>query len=198
MEQPTALSHRHRKRLSQRSRPHRRANLRARRPYGDRGSGFGERRVCQHRRRPSAGPEQCPRSRSTNHRLDIQSHQLRASRQQGSQKRRGIARQDRRCHRSRRVLRNCHQDFSQRNNLNPDNDVTLRAIGGTALRAIALERGIIAAAPFTAEDTFRLLDKGLPMIVNMNETLRSRSASSSPGVRCRKKIRRPPSAFRKP
>jgi hypothetical protein len=55
------------------------------------------------------------------------------------------------------------------------------------LRAIALERGIIAAAPFTAEDTFRLLDKGLPMIVNMNETLRSRSASSSPGVRYRKK-----------
>jgi NitT/TauT family transport system substrate-binding protein len=62
--------------------------------------------------------------------------------------------------------------FLKRNNLDPDKDVTLRAIGGTALRAIALERGIIAAAPFTAEDTIRLLDKGFPMIVNMNEVLR--------------------------
>jgi NitT/TauT family transport system substrate-binding protein len=62
--------------------------------------------------------------------------------------------------------------FLKRNNLDPDKDVTLRAIGGTALRAIALERGIIAAAPFTAEDTIRLLDKGFPMIVNMNEALR--------------------------
>jgi NitT/TauT family transport system substrate-binding protein len=62
--------------------------------------------------------------------------------------------------------------FLKRNNLDPDKDITLRAIGGTALRAIALERGIIAAAPFTAEDTIRLLDKGFPMIVNMNEALR--------------------------
>ena len=62
--------------------------------------------------------------------------------------------------------------FLKKNNLDPDKDVTLRAIGGTALRAIALERGIIAAAPFTAEDTIRLLDKGFPMIVNMNEALR--------------------------
>ena len=61
--------------------------------------------------------------------------------------------------------------FLKRNNLDPDKDVTLRAIGGTALRAIALERGIIAAAPFTAEDTIRLLDKGYPMIVNMNQAL---------------------------
>jgi NitT/TauT family transport system substrate-binding protein len=61
--------------------------------------------------------------------------------------------------------------FLKRNNLDPDKDVTLRAIGGTALRAIALERGIIAAAPFTAEDTVRLLDKGFPMIVNMNQAL---------------------------
>jgi len=48
----------------------------------------------------------------------------------------------------------------------------LRAIGGTALRAIALERGLIAAAPFSAEDTVRLLDKVHPMIVNLNEALR--------------------------
>ena len=61
--------------------------------------------------------------------------------------------------------------FLKRNNLDPDKDVTLRAIGGTALRAIALERGIIAAAPFTAEDTIRLLDKGFPMIVNMKQAL---------------------------
>jgi ABC-type nitrate/sulfonate/bicarbonate transport system substrate-binding protein len=56
--------------------------------------------------------------------------------------------------------------------MDPDRDVTLRAIGGTALRAIALERGVISAAPFTAEDTIRLLDKGFQMIVNLNEALR--------------------------
>jgi ABC-type nitrate/sulfonate/bicarbonate transport system substrate-binding protein len=62
--------------------------------------------------------------------------------------------------------------FLKRHNIDPDRDVTLRAIGGTALRAIALERGVISAAPFTAEDTIRLIDKGYPMIVNLNEALR--------------------------
>ena len=62
--------------------------------------------------------------------------------------------------------------FLKRHNMDPDRDVTLRAIGGTALRAVALERGVIAAAPFTAEDTIRLVDKGFPLIVNLNEALR--------------------------
>ena len=62
--------------------------------------------------------------------------------------------------------------YLKRHSLDPDRDVTLRAIGGTALRAIALERGVISAAPFSAEDTVRLLDKGFPMIVNLNEALR--------------------------
>jgi len=62
--------------------------------------------------------------------------------------------------------------YLKRNNLDPDKDATLRAIGGTALRALALEKGVIAAAPFSAEDTVRLLDKGFPMIVNLNEALR--------------------------
>jgi NitT/TauT family transport system substrate-binding protein len=62
--------------------------------------------------------------------------------------------------------------FLKRHNLDPDRDVTLRAIGGTALRAVALERGVIAAAPFTAEDTIKLLDKGYPMIENLNQALR--------------------------
>src|SRR5215475_13037328 len=62
--------------------------------------------------------------------------------------------------------------YLKRNNLDPDKDVVLRAIGGTALRAVALEKGLIAAAPFSAEDTVRLLDKGHPMIVNLNEALR--------------------------
>jgi NitT/TauT family transport system substrate-binding protein len=62
--------------------------------------------------------------------------------------------------------------YLKRNNLDPDKDATLRAIGGTALRALALEKGLIAAAPFSAEDTVRLLDKGFPMIVNLNEALR--------------------------
>src|ERR1044071_275866 len=62
--------------------------------------------------------------------------------------------------------------YLKKNNLDPDKDAILRAIGGTALRALALEKGIIAAAPFSAEDTIRLLDKGFPMIVNLNEALR--------------------------
>ena len=62
--------------------------------------------------------------------------------------------------------------YLKRNNLDPDKDVTLRAIGGTAVRAVALEKGLIAAAPFSAEDAVRLLDKGFPMIVNLNEALR--------------------------
>jgi NitT/TauT family transport system substrate-binding protein len=62
--------------------------------------------------------------------------------------------------------------YLKKNNLDPDKDVTLRAIGGTAVRAIALEKGLIAAAPFSAEDAVRLLDKGYPMIVNLNEALR--------------------------
>jgi NitT/TauT family transport system substrate-binding protein len=62
--------------------------------------------------------------------------------------------------------------YLKRNNLDPDRDVTLRAIGGTTVRAVALERGLIAAAPFSAEDAVRLLDKGYPMIVNLNEALR--------------------------
>lgn len=62
--------------------------------------------------------------------------------------------------------------FLKRHRIDPDRDVTLRAIGGTALRAIALEKGVINAAPFTAEDTIKLVDKGFPMIVNLNEELR--------------------------
>jgi NitT/TauT family transport system substrate-binding protein len=60
----------------------------------------------------------------------------------------------------------------KRNNLDPDKDVVLRAIGTTVVRAVALERGVIAAAPFTAEDAIRLLDKGYSLIVNLNEALR--------------------------
>ena len=49
--------------------------------------------------------------------------------------------------------------FLKRNNINPK-DVTLRAIGGTVLRAAAIEKGIIAAAPFAPEDTVRLMRSG--------------------------------------
>ena len=62
--------------------------------------------------------------------------------------------------------------FLKRNNLDPDRDVLLRTIGGSAVRAVALERGLIAAAPFSAEDTVKLLDKGYRLIVNLNQVLR--------------------------
>jgi NitT/TauT family transport system substrate-binding protein len=62
--------------------------------------------------------------------------------------------------------------YLKRNNIDPDRDVALRAIGQTVVRAGALEKGLIAAAPFSAEDAVKLLDKGFPMIVNFNQALR--------------------------
>ena len=57
--------------------------------------------------------------------------------------------------------------FLKKNNLNPDKDVVLRAIGGTVLRAAAIEKGIIAAAPFSPEDAVRLMRSGYSVISNM-------------------------------
>lgn len=62
--------------------------------------------------------------------------------------------------------------YLKRNNIDPDKEVVLRAIGQTVVRAGALEKGLIAAAPFSAEDAVKLLDRGYPMIVNFNEALR--------------------------
>jgi len=61
--------------------------------------------------------------------------------------------------------------FLRRQGIDPEKDVTLRAIGGTVLRAGALEKGIIAAAPFSPEDAVRLMRKGYPMIANLSESL---------------------------
>ena len=61
--------------------------------------------------------------------------------------------------------------FLKKNNINPDKDVVLRAIGGTVLRAAAIEKGIIAAAPFSTEDAVRLMKAGYGVISNMNESL---------------------------
>jgi ABC-type nitrate/sulfonate/bicarbonate transport system substrate-binding protein len=49
--------------------------------------------------------------------------------------------------------------------------VILRAIGGTVLRAAAIEKGLIAAAPFSTEDAVRLIRAGYVVISNMNESL---------------------------
>ena len=61
--------------------------------------------------------------------------------------------------------------FLKKHNINPDKDVVLRAIGGTVLRAAAIEKGIIAAAPFSTEDAVRLIRAGYSVISNMNESL---------------------------
>ena len=61
--------------------------------------------------------------------------------------------------------------FLRRRGIDPDKDVTLRAIGGSALRATALEKNIVAGAPFTPEDTVRLMRIGFPMIANLSDTL---------------------------
>ncbi|MBI4528639.1 MAG: ABC transporter substrate-binding protein [Deltaproteobacteria bacterium] len=61
--------------------------------------------------------------------------------------------------------------FLKRNQMDPDKDVTLRAVGGTAVRTAALENRLIAAAPFTAGETVELLRKGFPLIINLAEAL---------------------------
>jgi ABC-type nitrate/sulfonate/bicarbonate transport system substrate-binding protein len=61
--------------------------------------------------------------------------------------------------------------FLKKYNINPDKDVTLRAIGGTVLRAAAIEKGIIAAAPFSPEDAVRLMKGGYSLISNLSESL---------------------------
>jgi NitT/TauT family transport system substrate-binding protein len=61
--------------------------------------------------------------------------------------------------------------FLKKNNINPDKDVMLRAIGGTVLRAAAMEKGLIAAAPFSTEDAVRLMRAGYSLISNMNQSL---------------------------
>ncbi len=61
--------------------------------------------------------------------------------------------------------------FLKKHNINPDKDVVLRAIGGTVLRAAAMEKGLIAAAPFSTEDGVRLIKAGYSVISNMSESL---------------------------
>jgi ABC-type nitrate/sulfonate/bicarbonate transport system substrate-binding protein len=61
--------------------------------------------------------------------------------------------------------------FLKKHNINPDKDVVLRAIGGTVLRAAAIEKGIISAAPFSTEDGVRLIKAGYSVISNLSESL---------------------------
>jgi ABC-type nitrate/sulfonate/bicarbonate transport system substrate-binding protein len=61
--------------------------------------------------------------------------------------------------------------FLKKYNINPDKDVVLRSIGGTVLRAAAIEKNIIAAAPFSPEDAVRLMRAGYVLISNMNDSL---------------------------
>ena len=61
--------------------------------------------------------------------------------------------------------------FLRRKGIDPEKDVTLRAIGGSNLRVGALEKGLVAAAPFAPEDTVRLTRLGYPMIANFSDTL---------------------------
>lgn len=61
--------------------------------------------------------------------------------------------------------------FLRRKGIDPEKDVTLRAIGGSPMRLNALEKGIVVAAPFSPEDTVRLLRLGYSMIANMSDSL---------------------------
>lgn len=61
--------------------------------------------------------------------------------------------------------------FLKGKQIDPEKDVVLRAIGATPLRATALERGLIAAAPFAPEDAVYLLGKGFPLIANLSDSL---------------------------
>ena len=61
--------------------------------------------------------------------------------------------------------------FLRRKGIDPDKDVILRAIGGSNLRAGALEKGIVAAAPFAPDDTVRLTRLGFPLLANLSDSL---------------------------
>lgn len=61
--------------------------------------------------------------------------------------------------------------FLRRKGIDPEKDVTLRAVGGSTMRVSALEKGIVVAAPFSPEDTVRLVRLGYPMIANMSDSL---------------------------
>ncbi|HET6643968.1 MAG TPA: ABC transporter substrate-binding protein [Fimbriimonadales bacterium] len=61
--------------------------------------------------------------------------------------------------------------FLKQHNIDPSKDVVLRAVGNTTLRAIALEKGLVAAAPFSPEDAVRLMKSGYSLISNFAESL---------------------------
>jgi len=61
--------------------------------------------------------------------------------------------------------------FLKKHNINPDKDVFLRSIRDTPLRAAAIEKGMIAAAPFGSEEAVRLLKAGYSLISNFSESL---------------------------
>ena len=61
--------------------------------------------------------------------------------------------------------------FLRRKGIDPDKDVMLRSVGGSTMRVSALEKGIVVAAPFSPEDTVRLVRLGYPMIANMSDSL---------------------------
>jgi NitT/TauT family transport system substrate-binding protein len=63
------------------------------------------------------------------------------------------------------------RSFLKKHNIDPNKDVVLRAVGNTVLRAAALEKGIIAAAPFSPEDAVRLMKSGYPLISDLAESL---------------------------
>lgn len=61
--------------------------------------------------------------------------------------------------------------FLEKQNIDPSKDVILRAVGNTTMRAAALEKGLVAAAPFSPEDAVRLMKSGYPLISNFAESL---------------------------
>jgi ABC-type nitrate/sulfonate/bicarbonate transport system substrate-binding protein len=61
--------------------------------------------------------------------------------------------------------------FLKKQNIDPSKDVLLRAVGNTTLRVAALEKGLVAAAPFSPEDGVRLMKSGYPIISNFAESL---------------------------
>ena len=61
--------------------------------------------------------------------------------------------------------------FLRKYNLEPNKDVMLRTIGESPVRAAALEKGLIAAAPFSPEDAIRLMKAGFLLVSNLNESL---------------------------
>ena len=173
VEQRATVSRRARARLVQGAGTRSPADLRARRAGGS-GRAFSPAKSISPR---SAGPKpSCAAGPAV---LDVtiigaisNTTNYQTPRQQDDAEPGRLERKDPRRDRGGRILRLCHENILAQDAASiRTKDVTLRAIGGSALRAGRLRKGHRRGRAVCAEDTVRLTRLGFPMIANLSDTL---------------------------